>query len=61
MVDEKNAERIVVLGVGKANAGWPNRRGKSQVEDERRISLLPLFGDIGDADAENGAVVQDPP
>jgi hypothetical protein len=61
VVDGINTERIVVFIVGKTDAGCAKRSWESEVQDQRRIGLLLLFTDIGDAKTEDVAVIQDPP
>ena len=61
VVNDKDAERILVFMVGKPHAGRPYGGGEAQVQDERRIGLFLAFADVGDADAQDGAVVEHPP
>jgi len=58
LVDDINAQHIVLLGVGKAYAGSAYRRGESQVQNQRRIGIVLFLADIGGANAQDGVILE---
>ena len=65
LIHDMNAEGIVGLWVGEANARGSYRRGETQVQDQGRIGIVVLvegwFADIGRADAQDGIILKDSP